>query len=635
MRKFSIALFLIVSSSTSQAQLDNMLKKNVASDRFYPRFYYGKSIAMDGDFAIVGSPRSARGSAYLLKRTKDEWVEKQIIMSSNGTNGQEFGRSVAIHGDIAVVGAYKERLDSLGDNDLYAAGAAYVFENIGGTWTQVQTLFAYDRAKEDQFGNSVAISGNSILVGANKSPYGEVYVFEREDSVWNFTQKLTTESNKVYRFGSSIAMDSNQLIIGDFLENLDANDSNKIPGAGAAYIFEKQTGRWVVVQKLVASDRAVSDKFGSSVGISGNRIIVGAPEEDHNVFGEDSAKGSGSVYLYEKKNDTWMQTDKIVSSNRDVGEKFGFSVAIKNDRAIVGAPYEEQDAKGVFGVLQGGAVYLLAKSDGEWIHAHKVTAPERAAIDRFGWSVAISKDLALVGAPWEDEDPYENNYVEDAGSVYTIPCIRNLKTLWINTCTDYRSPSRKHLWTKSGMYFDRISVQSSCDSFLTVNLTIAPIDKRVIRNGGFLRAKDTIGAYQWLDCNNNFQIIQGETGRDFVFADTGEFAVEIRQTGCIDTSDCFKVLNINVANDATNSIKVYPNPTNSMLYVELKSSLVRNVEIQIFDLRGVLTYDSGQLKHTANMNEKVDISRYESGAYILTLKSEGRVIYRQHVVKVD
>ena len=303
-------------------------QKLVASDRAAAD-YFGCSVAISGSYAIVGADgesedtatppgntKSRAGSAYVFERntTTGNWSQQQKLVAADRAVGDLFGCSVAISGNYAIVGAYFEDEDASGANFQSQAGSAYIFERDGlGNWTQAQKLTASDRAEEDYFGYSVAISGNYAIVGA-------------------------------------------------YWEDEDASGANTQSDAGSAYVFERAaTGNWTQSQKLTASDRAADDEFGYSVSISGDYAIVGAWQENEDASGANTQTWAGSAYIFERAaTGNWTQAQKLTASDRAAGDWFGRSVSISGDYAIVGANREDEDASGANTQFDAGFAYIFS-----------------------------------------------------------------------------------------------------------------------------------------------------------------------------------------------------------------------------------------------------------------------------------
>ena len=246
-----------------------------ADDRF------GYSVAISGDTVVGGAPfhdaggKIDQGSAYVFVRTGGVWTEQQTLTKSDGADNDQFGLSVAVSGDTIIVGAFR---DDVGAN--VDQGSASVFVRTGAVWTEQQTLTKSDGAGDDLFGRSVAVSGDTVVVGALLPGYpGSADVFVRTGGVWTQQQRLTPSAG--YWFGLSVAVSGDRIVVG-----ARANQ-------GAASVFVRSGGVWTQEQQLTASDGATFDQFGNSVAVSGDTIVVGA--DGHDV---GSNANQGSVYVF-------------------------------------------------------------------------------------------------------------------------------------------------------------------------------------------------------------------------------------------------------------------------------------------------------------------------------------------------
>jgi hypothetical protein len=358
--------------------------------------WFGRSVSVSGDVALVGVPYGDdqgvnSGSAYIFTRGQNgAWSQTQELIASDGAAGDRFGKSVSVSGDVALVGASFD--GDLGSN----SGSAHIFtRGQNGIWNQIQKLTAPDAAVNDFFGASVSVSGDVALVGAyldddrgNES--GSAYVFTRgQDGSWTQTQKLTASDGAADdQFGASVSISGDVALVG-------ANyDDDRGSNSGSVYVFTRQQGgSWTQTQKLTASDAAVNDQFGVSVSISGDVALVGAVRED------GRGNESGSAYIFTRGQDgTWSQTQKLTASDGAGGDRFGVSVSVSGDVALVGALYDDDRGS------DSGSAYIFTRGqDGSWTQTQKLTASDGAADDQFGVSVSISGDVALVGA-YRDDD---------------------------------------------------------------------------------------------------------------------------------------------------------------------------------------------------------------------------------------
>ncbi len=361
--------------------------------------------------------------------------QKQKIASTDRAITDRFGHAVNISGSFAIVGAYQQDLDANGLNNLTDAGAAYIYErSTAGVWIQKKKLVASDRAANDLFGYAVAISGSYAIVSAihddeeangsntlNNS--GSIYFFERNGSGnWLQVQKLTSNDRGANdEFGYSVSISGSTAIVGAYLEDEDANNTNTLTNAGSAYLFERNgSGVWSQVQKINSSDRAASDGFGVSVSVSNTKCIVGAYQEDENASGINTRTDAGSAYLFERNTSgVWIQVKKIVASDRTTNDKFGISVCIDDTIAVVGAFNQDKNLSGIDSISDAGAAYVYTRNtSGLWLISQKIIAADRGTLDWFGYSVSISGTNIIAGAYQEDEDANSLNTKADAGSAY-------------------------------------------------------------------------------------------------------------------------------------------------------------------------------------------------------------------------
>ena len=263
--------------------------------------------------------------------------------------------------------------------------------------TERQKLLASDGDANDNFGYSVSISGDYAILGAegDDSGKGSAYIFKWNGTSWVEQQKLTaSDGNTSDYFGWSVSISGDYAIVGAYGDDVNGTYS------GSAYIFKRDGTSWVEQQKLTASDGADGDWFGSSVSISGDFALVGAFLDDGNVI------DSGSAYIFKRDGTSWVQQQKLTASDGAADDYFGCSVSISGDYAIVGA------YGGNGNVIDSGSAYISKWNGTSWSEQAKLTASDGAASDYFGWSVSISGDYAIVGAPLDDDKG------TDSGSAY-------------------------------------------------------------------------------------------------------------------------------------------------------------------------------------------------------------------------
>ncbi len=365
-----------------------------------PGDQFGFSVSISGTVVVVGAPGyEGNGSAFLFIKPAEGWSdmkESAVLNASDASAGDQFGSSVSINGNTIIVGA---RYD---DDDGENSGSAYVFETetIWSSTTETAKLLPSDGDDRFYFGHSVDVFGDQVVVGAFGDEEGSVYVFERPADGWvamTQTAKLTSSDGALGDFfGYSVSMHDGQIVAGAPGHDLPAED------AGSAYLFSMPTDGWTnaaETAKLTASDAAADDLFGISVSIAGTTVVAGAYADD------DNGVNSGAAYTFVRPGSAWesmTQSAKVSASDGTEGDNFGVSVSVSGNEVLVGARY--------FGPseVRSGAAYFVERPGSSWsnISAEAVGFSEpylSNSNDQFGSSVAIDGDYAVVGAPYTSD----------------------------------------------------------------------------------------------------------------------------------------------------------------------------------------------------------------------------------------
>jgi hypothetical protein len=349
---------------------------------------FGSAVALTTDMAVVGATMNDfgltsldQGSAYLFARAGSTWVQKQQLWAADGAEFDQFGRSLAISGDALIVGASGDDLAGYADH-----GSAYLFTQGSEGWTQQRRLFAPDGAAGDQFGAAVAIHGDTVLAGAPSKhsvfpAEGATYVYTLRDT--NLVQQppiIPAEGKFYSNYGTAVALSGDTLVVGA------TGDGDR--GRGAAYVYIRADSGWTLQQKILAEDGAAEDFFGESVAISGNLLVVGA-------YGDDLGqhRDRGSVYVYVRNVGQWSLQAKLVSADGAPGDGFGRSVAVSGRTIAVGAFKDD-----IGGHEDQGSAYVFFYNGSIWTEQQKLIAAEGIYYDYFGASVAISGDTVIAGA---------------------------------------------------------------------------------------------------------------------------------------------------------------------------------------------------------------------------------------------
>jgi hypothetical protein len=332
----------------------------------------------------------------VFRRTGATWEQEAYLKASNTDAGDRFGWQVAASGDTIAVGAWGEDSAATGingnqgDNSALTAGAAYIFRNNGTSWSQEAYIKASNAEAGDNFGWSLGLAGDNLVVGA----YGE-------DSDTNATL-------------------------------------NPLSGAGAAYAYRRNGNVWTQVNWLKAPTKDAGDNFGWAVDVSEDRLVVGAPNEASSATGvdgnqdDDSAGGSGAVYVFTWSGSFWGFQSYLKASNTGGGDFLGVTVAVRGTTIVAGAMFEASSATGVNGNAESeaapgsGAAYVFRSTGATWNQIGYVKASNTGSDDLFGWSVAASEDTVVIGSRDEDsaatglDGDGASEAAGEAGAVYVF-----------------------------------------------------------------------------------------------------------------------------------------------------------------------------------------------------------------------
>lgn len=426
---------------------------------------FGRSVALDGDTLVVGAPDEDAdtgingtqsddsavdsGAVYVFTREGATWTQQAYLKASNVGANDRFGFTVALSGDTLAVGASGEDSATAGingdenDNSLESTGAVYVFTRSGSSWSQQAYLKASNPDSTDSFGVALALSGDTLAVGANWEDgsttgvngdetddmalqSGAVYVFTRASNTWSQQAYLKASNTGAGdEFGSALALDGDTLAVGAWEEDsaaigINGTESSDASGtSGAVYVFTRSGVTWTQQAYVKASDTTPDAQFGWSVAISGETLAVGAPE-----------RGGGAVYIFARAGGVWTQQAVRTANRADANGAFGYSLSLSASTLVVGARTESRPGFGLnadepFGTIEAsGAVYAFARNETSWTQIAYFKASNPDPFDQFGFSVSISGNTIAVGATNEDSDATGLNGSEasndalDSGAAY-------------------------------------------------------------------------------------------------------------------------------------------------------------------------------------------------------------------------
>lgn len=359
-----------------------------ASDQF------GVSVAIFGDTAVAGAyfdddAGNASGAAYVFVRSAGVWTQQAKLYASDASTNDQFGVSVAIDGDTIAVGAYGKMVSGAA-----SAGAVYVFVRSGMTWTEQAKLTASDAASGDLFGGALSLAADTLMIGASGdnnaggNDAGASYVFTRSGTIWTEQAKLTASDGATLdSFGRSVALSGETAVIGALFDDLASTND-----AGSAYVFTRAGTVWSQQAKLTASDAAASDRFGISVALSGDTALIGSYQDDH-----AGGNNAGSAYAFTRSGIVWTQQAKLTAAAAADSDLFGFSVALAGHTAVIGAQLDDTTAG-----ANSGSAYLFTRSGSAWTERSILLGADSALSDQLGSFVALSADTAVIAAPLDD-----------------------------------------------------------------------------------------------------------------------------------------------------------------------------------------------------------------------------------------
>lgn len=339
-----------------------------------PRYdAFGSSVAIAGDTMVVGAEAYGEGGgAFVYVNEGGFWVRRAKLTASDGDPEDQFGSAVAISGDTIVVGAP-------GDDDAgNSSGSAYVFVRSGTSWLEAKKLIAADARARDYFGSSVDIDRGRIVAATNFS----AYVFSQTGTDWSQTAQLTPSApNTSLHSSGAVTIAGDTIAIGAPDYDGVAND------AGAVFIYTKAGALdWSQQARIELSDPAENDRFGTSVSLHADTLAIGGSNVD----------GTGAAYAFVRDGSSWTQQAKLQPDDLNEIDLFGLSVSASGDGIVVGAPRQD----GAAAVLDSGAAYLFQRDGTTWSLHEKLTLPNPASQDDFGDAVAIDGANVAISSPF-------------------------------------------------------------------------------------------------------------------------------------------------------------------------------------------------------------------------------------------
>lgn len=542
---FIIFLFQIPTFAQTQKGID--IDGEAAGD------FSGCSVSMpDANTIAIGAwgndgKAAEAGHVRIYSWNGSAWTQKGADIDGEAA-GDCSGFSVSMpDANTVAIGAY------FNDGKATNAGHVRIYSWSGSAWIQKGTDIDGEAA-DDRSGYSVSMpDANTVAIGADfndgKATFaGHVRIYSWNGSAW--TQKGADIDGEAANdlSGNSVSMpDANTVAIGAW-----GNDG-KARNAGHVRIYSWSGSAWM--QKGADIDgEADSDASGYSVGMpDANTVAIGA------LYNSDKASFAGHVRIYSWNGSAWTQKGTDIDGEA-ANDYSGFSVSMPDANTVaIGALYNSDKA------LYTGHVRIYSWSGTSWMQKGADIDGETMN-DIFGHSVSMpDAHTVAIGSNRNSDKASNAGHVR----VYTL-CKNSTETIARTACNRYISPSKKYTYIKSDTYYDTIPNSTGCDSLITINLTINSVDVSITNNSPILLANANIATYQWLDCDNNYSKINNANKQIYYAASNGNYAVEVTQNGCIDTSLCINVSNANILeNTFGNQLKVFPNPTKDEITIEL------------------------------------------------------------------
>ncbi|MFG0286122.1 MAG: GC-type dockerin domain-anchored protein [Phycisphaerales bacterium JB039] len=355
----------------------------------------GLAVRFDGDRAVVGAylddpSGDGSGSAYVFRRTSGGWIEEAYLVPSDGQAGDQFGTSLDISGDVIVVGAWRRASDR---------GTAYVFRFDGAGWVEEARLDPLGGEQDDRIAESVAVEGDVIVLGAagdddncgTRGDPGAAYVYRYDGASWIEEAKLLDPDCEIgERFGVSVSISGPVILVGAWQDVAPSQPRD----SGSATFFRHDGAGWVVEQKVWAFDAGLEQWFGWATAVDGDTAVITARHDDD--VGRES--GSAYVYQYDGMTGQWSLDQKLVSADAGAFAELGFSAAIDGDLLLLGAFSSSFAAANA-----GAAIPFRREGPGNWVQLEPLVADPAASGDAFGFSVDLLGARAIVGAPGYDD----------------------------------------------------------------------------------------------------------------------------------------------------------------------------------------------------------------------------------------
>jgi len=387
----AVLAFLLAASASAQWASQQDARIAPSPNDLLMNDEFGGALDIEGSTLVVGAHwhdpvggAANDGAAWVWTRSANGWMQEAKLLSTTHS-GDHLGYSVSLSGDTVALGAPFETVGAAS-----SAGAVYVFtRSIGGVWSLEARLTAADFGAVDRFGGAVDLDGDTLAIGAANDDVssvidqGSAYVFTRAGGVWTQQAKLVaSDGASSDLLGSSLSLSGDRILVGS-----PQHDGPSLANRGAAYLFERAGANWIEVAKLEPADGGASDRFGSAVALDADTAVVGSPSHDGTV------PDAGAAYVYLEAAGAWTLQQKLTDSGVVFVDQFGAALALEGDRLAVGLPGNNVPSTGA------GAVQFFTRTGSVWTGHFDMIGSDTDFIDRLGRSVAISGDWVAGGAP--------------------------------------------------------------------------------------------------------------------------------------------------------------------------------------------------------------------------------------------
>jgi hypothetical protein len=594
----AICMMLPVLTSNAQNQKGSDIDGEAAN------VFLGQSVCMpDANTLAIGVPASRNngtvvtaGHVRVYNWSGTAWVRKGADIEGEAAGDLSWFSVSMPDANTLAIGA------SLNNGNGAIAGHVRVYNWSVNIWVQ-KGADIDGEAAGDQSGQSVSMpDANTLAIGASNNDgngdfAGHVRVYNWSGTAWVKKGADIDGEAAVDQSGWSVSMpDANTVAIGA-TENT-GNGSR----AGHVRVYNWSGTAWVKKGADIDGE-AAGDGSGYSVSMpDANTLAIGALANDGN------GSRAGHVRVYNWSGTAWVKKGADIDGEA-AGDFSGRSVSMPDANTVaIGA--DNNDGNGDY----SGHVRVYNWSGTAWVKKGADIDGE-AAGDQSGWSVSMpDASTVAIGAYANSEKATYAGHVR----VYSL-CENSTQTIARTACYSYVSPSKKYTYTKTDTYYDTIPNATGCDSIITINLTINSTDVSVTNSSPTLTANATGATYQWLDCNKNFTKINNAKSRTYVANSNGNYAVEVTQNGCIDTSQCINLSNVQILeNTFGTSVKLFPNPTNNEVTIELGKHYN---EVSVI-IRNALGQEVMKESFNNTNAFKLNIPG-ESGLYILELHATG------------